>query len=105
VVTLAVLPATTILPLGCTSTTFAASTPPKLIVFFPSPEKLVSRSPGLAMRRPYPRIACHHTLEASTRLSAVYQRRSRQPLKRRGLRAGDSPGGVDAGAADEPATG
>jgi hypothetical protein len=71
VVSLAVLPATTILPLGWIRTTFAASAPPKLIVLLPSPEKLVSRSPGLAMRRPYPRMGRRHTLAASTRLSAV----------------------------------
>lgn len=47
-------PATTILPLGCTSTTCATSVPPKLIVFFPLPPKLVSRSPN-AMRPPYRR--------------------------------------------------
>jgi hypothetical protein len=35
-------PATTILPLGCTRTTRASSVPPKLIVFFPVPAKLVS---------------------------------------------------------------
>jgi hypothetical protein len=40
------LPATTILPFGCTSTAFAESVPPKLIVFLPVPAKLVSRSPG-----------------------------------------------------------
>ena len=39
-------PATTILPLGCTSTACASSSPPKPIRFFPLPAKLVSRSPA-----------------------------------------------------------
>ena len=56
-------PATTILPFGCTSTACGLSMPPKLIVFFPLPAKLVSRSPGLAMRRPYRRVERSETLE------------------------------------------
>jgi hypothetical protein len=45
-------PATTIRPLGCTSTTRAASVPPKLIVFLPPLPKVVSNAPGFAMGRP-----------------------------------------------------
>src|SRR6186997_2895003 len=48
-------PAATTRPLGCTSTTRAWSVPPKLIVFFPPLPKLVSRSPGWAIARPYRR--------------------------------------------------
>jgi predicted enzyme related to lactoylglutathione lyase len=47
-------PATTILPSDCTSAARAASVPPKSIAFLPLPAKLVSRSPGLGKRRPYP---------------------------------------------------
>ena len=48
-------PATTIRPLDWTSTTRAASVPPKLTVFLPPLPKLVSSAPGFAMRRPYRR--------------------------------------------------
>ena len=64
-------PATTILPLGCTSTAFAASVPPKLIVFFPLPSKLVSRSPGAAMHRPYRRAGANPGFQAAQRSASL----------------------------------
>ena len=64
-------PATTILPLGCTSTARAASVPPKLIVFFPLPSKLVSRSPGAAMRRHYRRAGANPGFQAAQRSASL----------------------------------
>ena len=44
-------PATTIRPLGCTSTACAVSVPPNVTAFLPLPSKLVSRSPAATAQK------------------------------------------------------